>query len=514
MVNRFVSQRRRALAVSVAAGLVCVLAACSTSGGGGDQESGDSKPLVVGVTADADTLKPWSATQFQASDILRNLYGTLTELDENLEVVPGLAKDWSFSDDGLTLNMKLREGVTFTDGSEFDAEDVVYSLEKIQDEETAAVAASSLTAVDEVEAVNEHEVNIHLKSPDAALPSKLAPTTLAIVPKDADPEDLEKEPDGTGAFKLKDHKPNESITLESNPDYWGGAPKVPTVEFRVIPDPSAIVSALQAGSIQMSVFDDKLVADTVGDSIDVQKTPTLDYHLLQINARHKPLDDRNVRLALSCAIDRKEVLDSAAMGAGEVIGPITSPNFKSDAKDRPCPSADVDKAKQYLEKAGYGDGLKLKAIVMQGGYSTAVSEAENIQAQLKKAGITLQLETLESGTYVKRWTDADFDLAVALNGASPDPDATYGRYFTKDGSLNKVAGYSSSKLDKLFQQGRAETEEKDRKKVYSQISEELENEAVWIWLFSPYDYTATAKNVKGFKPAWGSLIGLRDVTVE
>ncbi|WP_240759125.1 ABC transporter substrate-binding protein, partial [Phytoactinopolyspora endophytica] len=122
--------------------------------------------LVIGVTSDPDTLYPWRATQFQAVNILGNIYGTLTELDENLEVVPGLAESWDVSEDGLTVTLHLREGVTFADGSSFDSEDVVFSLESILDEETAAVASSSLARVDTVTAVDETTVEISLSSPD------------------------------------------------------------------------------------------------------------------------------------------------------------------------------------------------------------------------------------------------------------------------------------------------------------------------------------------------------------
>jgi peptide/nickel transport system substrate-binding protein len=160
------------------------------------------------------------------------------------------------------------------------------------------------------------------------------------------------------------------------------------------------------------------------------------------------------------------------------------------------------------------DDLTLTAIVMQGGYSTAVAEAENIQAQLAKVGITLELEVLESGAYVDRWVAGDFQLAVALNGGQPDPDASYGRYFTSTGNLNAVAGYSSATLDELFATGRASTDADERTKIYGDIASELEDQAPWVWLFTSFNYTAIAEGVDGFIPmANGSMQFLRDVTV-
>lgn len=502
-------------AVGLVAAASLALTACTSSGGTASADPDAPQSLVVGVTADVDTLMPWTSTQFQASNVLQNLYGTLTELDDNLEVVPGLAESWETSEDGLTVTFHLREGVTFADGSALDAADVVASYEAIMDEATAAVSATNLASVEAVEAVDDATVKLTLSAPDAALFSKLAVISTAILPSDADLAALETEPNGTGAFVLDERTPNQSLTLAANPEYWGGEPEIDTVEFRVIPDQSAIVSALQAGSVQMAVFDDKLVADTIGGSVNVTETPQLSYHVLQINSRVAPLDDVNVRLAIACAIDRQEVLDTAALGAGEITGPITSPAFRSDPAARPCPEADVDAAKEYLAQAGHPDGLTLHAIVNQDGYSTAVAEAENIQAQLARAGITLEIESLESGSYVDRWVAADFELAVALNGGQPDPDASYGRYFTSTGSLNPVAGYSSDTLDELFAQGKAETDEDARKAIYDQVSAELEDNAAWVWLFTSYNYTATAQGVSGFVPmSNGSLLNLRDVTID
>lgn len=506
------TRRGTAGVIGLTAVAAVVLAGCSpsTNGSGSGAEGGT---LVVGVTTDVDTLLPWAATQFQAINVLQNTYGTLTEFDEELNVVPGLAESWDVGDDGLSLVFHLREGVTFSDGSTFDAEDVVASYETIRDPESASVSATNFAAVESIEATDESTVTFTLTAPDAALPSKLAPITTAILPSDADLAELDEAPVGTGAFVFADRKANESLTLEANADYWGGEPAVSTVEFRVIPDEAAIVSALQSGNVQMAVFDDALVADTIGAPVTVTETPQLSYHALQLNARDEVLSDVDVRLAIACAIDREEVLETAALGEGEVTGPVTSPAFRSDPDARPCPEADADTAKEHLEAAGVED-LTLTAIVMQGGYSTAVAEAENIQAQLAEVGITLELEVLESGAYVDRWVAGDFQLAVALNGGQPDPDASYGRYFTSTGNLNAVAGYSSPTLDELFAEGRASTDTDERKRIYDEIAAELEDQAAWVWLFTSFNYTATAEGVDGFTPmSNGSLQFLRDVTV-
>lgn len=475
-----------------------------------------SGTLVVGVTSDPDTLFPWKATQFQAIAVLGNIYGTLTELDQDLNVVPGIAESWESSADGTTLTFKVREGVIFQDGTPLTSADVKATLDAIKDEATAAVARSTLASVTAVEAPDPQTVVLTLSGADAGILAGLSTVNMAILPVGATEEAYNAAPNGTGPFAFASRTPSESIDLVANPTYWGVAPQLAGVEFRVIPDESSIVSGLQSGNIQFAVLNDPLVAQGAeGSGITIARTPQLAYHVLQLNAQRTPLDDVNVRLAVACAIDRQQVLDTAALGEGQVTGPITSPAYRSDPDARPCPTRDVAKAKDYLTQAGHADGVTIKTIVSQGEYATSVNEAQNIQAQLAEAGITLELEVMDIDSYVERWLAADFDTAVALNGGRPDPDGMYGRYFTSTGNLNKVAGYSSPELDALFAQGKATIDPAARKAIYAEISKLLEDNAVWVWMFSSDTYTATTPNVTGFVPmANGSLQYLRQTSLE
>jgi len=497
--------------------------------------------LVVGITSDLAQMSPWKATQFQAVEVLGLIYGTLTELDQDLNVVPGLAEKWESSADGKTLTFTLRDGVTFHSGAALTSADVKASLDGIMDETNAAVARSSLASVVSVDAPDPKTVVLNLSGPDAGILAGLSTVNTAILPASdivssppSSPEavasgeptaaptvnpidqQLTDHPDGTGPFMFVSRSPNESITLAANPNYWGDPVKLAGVEFRIIPDESSVVAGIQANNVNLAVLNDPLVAQQAESSgTAIVRTPQLAYHVLQLNARVAPLDDLNVRLAISCAIDRQAVLDTAALGEGAVTGPITSPAYKSDPNARPCPTRDLDKAKGYLQAAGHADGLTIKTIVSKDEYATAINEAQAIQAQLADAGITLDIETMDIDTYVKRWLDADFQTAIALNGGRPDPDGMYGRYFTSAGNLNKVAGFSSPELDQLFAQGKATIDPAVRKPIYDQISKYLEDNAIWVWLFTGDTYTATTPNVNGFIPmANNSLQYLRQTSLQ
>lgn len=511
------NSRKRFLApIGAAAVFVLAASGCSASpaednGGGAEAE----QVITVGTVADVDTLFPWKATQFFALNMLQTVYGTLTEFDQNLNVVPGLAESTETSEDGLTVTFNLRSDVVFHDGSAFDSADVLSSLEQIQDEATAAVARASLASVTAIEAPDEQTVVLTLSTPDAALPAKLASGNMAILSSDDTEELLTEQPNGTGPFAFDSRTANQSITLIRNDDYWGDPASLEQIHFTIIPEETSIVSALQSGNVQLAVLSDALVAQTAeGGNVTVAPTSELSYYALQLNASEGVLGNVNVRLAIQCAIERQEVLDTAALGEGKVVGPITSPAYPSDPSARPCPSRDLDRAQEYLEAAGEPDGVTITAIVPTGQFATATAQAENVQAQLAEANITLELEVLESGTYIDRWVAADFEAAIARNGGRPDPDEMYGRYFTSTGNLNHVAGYSSPELDALFEEGRSTTDSAERTDIYRDVSQHLEDNAVWIWLFSGYSYTAMADSLSGFVPMPnGSLQYLRTTTV-
>jgi peptide/nickel transport system substrate-binding protein len=490
---------RPALLSSVA---LCAAVAGACGGSSSTSSKPSSSPLVVGRTADIDTLDPYAATAFQTEQTLELIYGGLTQLDAKLDVVPGLAQSWSFSDGGRRLTFKLRGGVRFQDGSSFDAADVKASFDRLLDPETGAVGASNLSAVSAIQTPDAQTVVLRLKRPDASIPASLAHINTAMLSADdIKNKTVGKKTNGTGPFTLKTRIANQRLTLAPNARWWGGKVKLRGITFRVIPNEKSVVSAVQSGNVQLGLLSDPLVAKTVtsGGGHKLLKTPSVNYHVFMLNARAPALRDQNVRAAIACAVDRKAVLSSAALGEGTVIGPITSPAYESDPNARPCPTPDLAKAKSLLAKAGKSSGLTIKTIVETGEYSTAVNEAQSLQAQLKKVGIDLKLDILEAGPYVKAWLAEDFDAAVALNGGDADPNTMYGRYFAPGGSLNKQ-GLTNATFTKLLAQGQSTTAPAQRKPIYAQFSRALEDVAPWVWLFSGNDYYFLSDKVKGFTP--------------
>ena len=499
---------------AVVVALACLMAPAGC-GGSGDKPSGT---FIVARTGDVDLMDPHKATAFQTFQALELIYDTLVEIDPEGEIQPGLAERWAYADGDRRLTFTLREGVTFHDGGPLTSADVKASLERVQDEKSAAVGRSNIATIESISTPDDRTVVLRLSRPDASLLYTLASVNQAILAKaDAGRPELDDSPNGTGPFKFVTRRPGSSFIVAANPEYWGGAPKLQRVEIRVIADEASVLASLRAGSAQMGVLTDPSVVRQVGKggNLKVERTEALAYHTLMLNGRRGPLRDEAVRQAIACAIDGQENVDTAAFGEGVPTGPITSPAFRSEpGAGLPCDPPDVDAAKALIARAG-GGNLKLNTIVMTGGYSTAVNEAQNLQAQLRKIGVQLDLEQLETNAYVKRWLDADYDAAVALNGGSFDPYLMYARYFTEDGSLAKPAGLASPKLDELLQRGGRETDEEARKAIFDELSRELQRTAPWAWTFQGYEYRVLSEDVHGFRlPPDGSMKGLRDTTLE
>jgi peptide/nickel transport system substrate-binding protein len=457
---------------------------------------------VVARTGDIDKLDPHVATAFTTIETLGLVYESLVRTDDNGKLIPALATKWTVSDGGKTITFDLRQGVTWQDGDPFSSADVKASLQRILDEKTAAVARSNLTSITSVDTPDDNTAVLHLSTPNTAIFYALASTNAAIVhDKDITGGSVGKTPDGTGPFAWGSWDQGQQVSLKANPDYWGGSPKFATLEFRVIPSESSILSGMKAGAFQLGLLSDPSVAAQAegASGFKLVKQPSMSYHTLMLNGRRPPLDNIKVRQAIACAVDRQQVIDTAAFGDGKVTGPITSPGYQYSPTDGlPCKPGDIAAAKQLLADAGHPDGFTLKTIVMTGNYATAVAEGQNLQAQLKQIGVTLQLQQMPTSPYVTAWLAADYDAAVARNGGSSDPYLMYGRYFTDGGSLAKPAGLASKTLNDLLVKGNTTDDESVRQTTYQQLQQELLKESPWVWVFSEDDYYLVSDKVSGF----------------
>lgn len=459
--------------------------------------------LVMARSADTTGLDPHTQTAFASFRLLELIYEPLVNLDADLNIVPGLAESWAFSDDAKTLTVNLRQGVKFHDGSDFTSKDVKATFERILKEETGAAGRANYTSIASIDTPDDHTVVFNLSTADVPLLAAMSSLNSAMVSAEAAASgDFTSTAIGTGPFKLESWVPEETTTLSANTDWWGDGPFVDGIEIRIIPDESSILAALRAGEIDFAILNDPLIATLLIDdsSVTLNRVPAIAYHVLQLNPSRAPMDTLEVRQAMSCAIDRQEVLDTASLGYGTVTGPLTIPAYTVPTDQYFCYQKDLDKARELLAQADMADGFSIKVIAANAEPPTALSEAQNIQAQLAEIGITVEIESLELSVYVDRWLAGDFDAAVALNGGRPDPYTMYARYWTKDGNLQKVSNYIDDTLDSLMAQGRAETDPQKRYEIFAEFQKHIVEVAPWIWLYNDFEYTAQQPYVTGFVP--------------
>ncbi|MGV0912523.1 ABC transporter substrate-binding protein [Martelella sp. FOR1707] len=476
-----------------------------------------AETLKMAWSQDATGLDPHKQTAFASIRLLELVYEPLVRTDAELNVVPAIAASWEFSEDGKTLTFKLDQNAKFSNGDKVMPADVKASFERILDEATSAAARSNFLSIESIDTPDDETVVFNLSQPDVPLLTAMSSINAAIVPAAAiEAGTLGTETLGSGPFVLDNWEPNSSETLTANENWAGGELAIDGLEISVLPDETAILASLRTGQVDFALINDPLVATLVPSNpgLTLDREPVLSYHVLQLNAEEGAMQELKVRQAISCAIDRQDVLDAALLGEGKVTGPLTMPAFATEPSELFCYTQDLDKAKALMEEAGYADGFSAKVMAATGEPPTAAAEAQVIQSQLAEIGIDLEIEMMELNVYIDRWLKGDFDMAVALNGGRTDPYTMYNRYWTKDGNLNHVAHYIDDELDTLMNEGRVETDPAKRKEIFAEFSKHITEVSPWVWLYTGYSYTASTDKVKGFEAMpTGSLFGLTAVTI-
>nr|WP_272211317.1 ABC transporter substrate-binding protein [Marinicella sp. W31]MDC2877202.1 ABC transporter substrate-binding protein [Marinicella sp. W31] len=473
--------------------------------------------LNMAWSQDATGLDPHKQTAFSSLRLLELVYEPLVRTDSDLNIAPAVATSWEFSEDGQTLTFKLDADAKFSNGNKVMTSDVKASFERILNEETGASARANFLSIESIDTPDDETVVFNLSQPDVPLLTAMSSINAAILPAGLiEAGMIGTETLGSGPFVLDSWEPNSREVLSVNENWAGGAVGVDGINISVLPDETAILAALRTDQVDFALINDPLVATLVpsNPNLSLNREPVLNYHVLQLNAEEGAMTEEKVRQAISCAIDRQDVLDAALLGEGKVTGPLTMPAYASDPSDLLCYAPDLEKAKALMAEAGYEDGFSASVIAATGEPPTAAAEAQVIQSQLAEIGIDLEIEMMELNVYIDRWLKGDFDMAVALNGGRTDPYTMYNRYWTKDGNLAHVAHYGDDMLDSLMQQGRVETDPEKRKEIFAEFSKHITDVSPWIWLYTGYSYTAANDKVSGFEAnPTGSLFGLSAVTV-
>jgi len=463
--------------------------------------------LTIGATSDALTLDPTVTTDEASGPVENLLFNSLVKLDDNVRIVSDLATSWTISQGGTIYTFHLRPHVTFHDGSALTSADVAASLARLRATKTASPWASFFTDVASVATPTATTVVIRLSKPYApflaVIASFLTVSSASFIA--AHKGTVTRVEDGTGPYMLKSWVPNTAITLVRNPRYFvAGQPHLDKIVFQVIPTDASRIAALRTGQIQFAAFLDPIYFPLVqqlqkSGMAHVLHVLDINYHMFGFNTKRAPFNNPLVRLAISYAIDRDQILQAAGRGQGVVSGLIT-PALGGWAlpTSRYAPyKRDLTKAKALLTKAGYAHGFTFS--IMASHYLPSdFTAAQIIQQQLGPLGITARVAPTEWGVYVHKWVARDFDAFTGENGDWTDPDLAMYAALHTGGSTNAFQ-FSDPAIDRLLDAARAATSQRTRKALYDQLQLELVNGGgPMIYTYASYWDYATSPTLHGY----------------
>jgi len=474
--------------------------------------------LTLGVDQEVVGLDPNLVTAFSSFRRVDFLYNKLVRYNDKLEIEPDLAESWEYQDP-RTITFHLRRGVKFHDGTELTSDDVKFTLERVLDPATRSPGRSFIDVVKQVEAPDRYTVRLKLNLPLASLLSGLSSANLSIVSKAAVQRfgDLQRNVVGTGPYMLAEWTPDNFMRLVRNPDYFRrGLPKIDTIIIRVIPDQASLLAGVRSGSLDMATINQGAVitaAKREAGVVVLQKAG-LNLRIFSYNTTRAPFTDPRVRYALSWAIDRQAIVNTAEFGYATISGPVpASTPWALPLSKLPSYAADVQRAKQLLADAGYPNGFSTR-IVTSPTYEGGSAVAQVIQEQLRAVGVTATLDTVEWGTYINRWVARDFDTMIELRGGDPDPDRFLYRTFHSTGAVNNFL-FKDTAIDRLLERGRVNIDSARRRTIYDELQRALIEAAPALFLYVPMETQVLQPSVRGFRIIGnGALYYLEEASLE
>ncbi|TIP79752.1 MAG: ABC transporter substrate-binding protein [Mesorhizobium sp.] len=435
-----------------------------------------ARDLVIGITLEPPHLDPTAGAAAAIDEVLyANVFEGLTRIGPNGEVLPALAESWTISDDGKVYTFKLHSGVKFHDGTDFNADDVKFSLDRARADNSVNAQKGLFAAIDTIEVVDPATVRITLKNPQSSLLYNMGWGDAVIVAPETADTNKEK-PVGTGPFRFQSWAKGSSITLIKSDAYWGAPLSLDKAEFRIVTDAAAAVPALLSGDVQaFPFFDPDSVAQIQGDPrFKVVIGATEGETILSINNKKPPFDRLQVRQAISFALDRKAIIDGASAGLGVPIGSHMSPANKAYVDLTGLYPHNVEKARELLKEAGLENGFKATLKLPPPSYARLGGEI--IASQLRDVGIDLQIVPVEWAQWLDQvFTKKDYDLTIVSHTEPNDIDI----YSRNDYYFN----YDNPTFDKIIADLSLTSDEAKRMTLLGEAQKILADDAVVGFLY-------------------------------
>ncbi len=485
-------KRRQAVLVFALVFLFSSVAAFA--GGVQEPEAAVKDEISVALSADITSLDPMGHNDTKSEKVSFLVFNRLFRLNTDFEVVPDLAEEWDQASDTEWV-IKIKEGVTFHDGTEMTSEDVKFSLERSM---TMPKVQQVLSEVEKIEIVDRYTIRVTTKSAFAPFLYTLVHAGTSIVPKAyVESGDEFENPIGSGPYRFVEWVSGDKVTLERYDDYFdaGNMGQTATIVFKVIPEGTARTIALETGEVDVVDELPPMDAARVRDNPDLTlyDKPSTRINFFAMNTERAPYDNVLVRQAFNYAIDKEAIIMVALDGAGVEAGSVLAPSFLG-YKAGPY-SYNPERARQLLAEAGFPEGFET-SIMTSGDDRKRIAEV--IQANLNDIGVEAEIEMLEWGTFIDSVLKGLEETLVLGWTSNPDPDATLTPIFFSGniGGMN-FSRINDPELDRLLQEGREELDLSERVKVYNEFHEYVMEQAPFVPLFVNNNLTGANADLQG-----------------
>ncbi len=459
--------------------------------------------VVWAITSEPQTLIPAEMPEYTAYTISYQVFDRLIETTPQGDMRPGLAESWEYDSTNTELTLHLRKGVKWHDGTDFTADDAVYSIQMAIDHPAQTAAVTQM--MKKVEKIDDYTMKICTDIPYGPLEACLGSPMCGIFQKAAcekDTDAFRRAPIGTGPYKFVAWNSGDSITLTENPDYWGGPNAgIKDITYKIMLDASAILIALESGEVDFcDTINNNMISTVAGSpTVTTCDAPNPASWFLQLNCSKAPFNDINLRRALSCCLDRETYVVGGLDGLGVPKDFMCSNMvFGYPEGAHSIYPFDYDKAKEYLAQSNYPDGITLEFTVMDDARFIAI--AEMVAENCRQIGINLNIEKYERATWLEKVrTNYDYDICV-MNTVPKvlDGDYLYALYHST--GANNWGQVFDSTLDGMLEQARASTSSSEREKLYNDIVAYMDEMAFVPGIYQGNQYFVYSNKLQGVTP--------------
>jgi peptide/nickel transport system substrate-binding protein len=457
-------------------------------------------------------LNPILANDSASSEISDWLFNGLFKYDKNGNPIVDLAQSYEFKDQ-TTLIIKLKENVLWHDNTKFTAKDVIFTYEKIIDPKVFNSIKSNFQQVKSVKALDDYTIEVIYSQ---AYFKAIETWMVGILPYHLlkDEENLmtssfNKNPIGTGSYKLKEFKQGQDIELIANDKYFEGRPNIDKILYQFLPDPNTSFLYLKQKKLDLGgltpIQIDRQIDNDFKNKFTIIQKPSFAYSYLGFNLKNEKFKDIRIRQALSLAINRQEMVDILFFGYGKICnGPFLPDSFAYNENIKPI-TQDINKAKALLKDAGYDENNPFTfELVTNTGNDTRINAAQILQYQLEKAGVKMSIKVMEWQAFLNTVVHPKKFQAVLLGWSlalMPDAFPLWHSSSSKLGGFNLVS-YENEKVDKLIEQGSTTINRDELGNIYKEIFKIITDDLPYLFLYIPDAITVINKDIKNVEPSF------------